>query len=259
MLYLSLARQGYLRNFAYRWTHMLNNAASVLFAFIYISLWQAVAPEQSVDSPYTRAVMMDLIILAQSMAWVSGFLPPGLGIQQTVRTGEIALHMARPVPFFPMILIRELGSVGYQAMFRALPVFALLSLWVGMPKPASGGHLALSLLSAVLASCIGLLLSYTIGLSSLWSMEIRWAHWMHHSLLGLLSGGWVPADLLPGWLGAVAPHLPYAAMIQHPIRIYLGLSGPESLLVQSLWALVLTLWCVWLTGRALQRVVVQGG
>lgn len=259
MLYLYLARQGYLRNFAYRWTHMLNNAASVLFAFIYISFWQAVAPEQSTETVYTRATMMDLIILAQTMAWVSGFLPAGLGIQQTVRTGEIALHMARPVPFFPMILVREWGNVGYQALFRALPIFLLLSVWVGMPRPASAGHLSLALVSAVMGSFIGLLIYYAIGLSSLWTVEIRWAHWMHHSLLGLLSGGWIPADLLPGWLGEVAPHLPYAAMIHHPIRIYMGLSGPESLLVQLLWVLVLALCCIWLTGRALRRVVVQGG
>jgi ABC-2 type transport system permease protein len=259
MLYYQVGRTGYMRNVAYKLSHMLNNLASALFGFMYIAVWQAVAPETSATDPYTRKVMIGMIALAQVFAWVTTFLPAGLGIHNTIRTGAIATDMARPVPYLPMVLARESGNLAYQALYRALPLVVLFAVTVGFPLPGSAGHLLLAVPSVLMGACVGLLLTYTVGLSTLWTVEMRWAHWLYHSVVILMSGGWIPADLLPGWLGKVAPYLPFAAMQFHPIRIYLGLSGPEVLLNQAFWVALLALWCWWLTGRAMQRVVVQGG
>lgn len=248
-----------MRNTAYRWSHMVNNLASAIFGFIYISLWQAVAPESSATDPYTRSVITGMMVLAQTFAWVTCFLPAGLGIQQSVRSGSIALEMARPVPYFPAVLAREAGSLAYQALYRALPLAGLFAVAVGFPGPASAGHLALTLPSLLLGGYTGLTMVYMVGLSSLWTTEIRWAHWLHMGLFPLLSGGWIPADILPGWLGQLAPYLPYASLGYYPIRIYLGFDSWEGLLVQAAWAVALTFICQWLTARALRRVVVQGG
>ena len=237
---------------------MINNVASVIFGFIYIALWQAVAPAPG-PGLYTRSLLTAMMVLAQTFIWVSMFVPGGLGIPLLVRTGSIATEMTRPVPFFALILSREAGSIAYQALFRAVPVALLLALAVGFPRPASSAALALTLPSLVLAAYVNLTLAFTIGIASLWTVEVRWAHWLYSSLIALLSGGWVPADLLPGRLGRVAPYLPFAVLLHYPVRIYLGLIGAEGLAVQGAWALALTLWCRWLTARALHRVVVQGG
>lgn len=259
MLYYQVGRTGYLRNVAYKWSHMINNLASALFGFMYIALWQAVAPETAGADPYTRSTMTGMMALAQVFAWVTSFLPAGLGIQQSIRTGAIATEMARPVPYLPMVLSREAGNVAYQALYRSVPMALLFAATVGFPRPGSAGALLLTVPSLLLASYIGMLLTYTVGISSLWTVEMRWAHWTYHSLLVLLSGGWVPVDILPGWLGKVAPYLPFASQQFYPLRIYLGLSGPGVLVIQGAWALLLTVWCQWLTNRATARVVVQGG
>ncbi|HEY3367714.1 MAG TPA: ABC-2 family transporter protein [Symbiobacteriaceae bacterium] len=260
LLYVHLGRSGYLRNTAYRWAHVINNLASAIFGFIYIALWQAVAPVQgAAGDPYTRSTMTGMMVLAQVIAWASIFLPAGLSIQQGVRTGAIALEMARPVPYFPMVMAREAGATAYRALYRSLPLALLFAVTVGFPRPASAGALLYSIPSVLLAAYVGHALVYTVGISSLWTTEVRYAHWLYSSASTLLSGGWVPANILPGVLGTVAPYLPFAAQAYYPVRIYLGLTGPEGLLVQAAWAAVLTLWCLWLTRRALRRVVVQGG
>lgn len=97
---------------------MINNIASAVFGFIYISLWQSVAPVSATDTPYTRSTMTALMVLAQVFAWVSIFLPAGLNIPMMVRTGSIALEMARPIPFLPMILVRESGTTRAQEAKR---------------------------------------------------------------------------------------------------------------------------------------------
>lgn len=248
-----------MRNTAYKWSHMLNNLASAIFGYIYIALWQAVAPASSTTDPYTASTMTSMMVLAQVFAWVTTFLPAGLGIQAGIRTGAIALEMARPVPFFPMVLAREGGSLAYQFLYRSLPLAVLFALTVGFPRPASAASLALTVPSLLLGTYMALAMVYTVGISALWTTEIRWAHWTYTSLVALLSGGWIPADMMPGWLGKVTPYLPFASQQFYPIRIYLGLDGVRALVLQVAWALVMTAWCWWLTGRALRRVEVQGG
>lgn len=258
-MYVNLARTGYMRNTQYRWSHMINNVASSIFGFIYISLWTAVAPESSAITPYTRTTMTAFVVLAQVFAYVSAFLPAGLGIHTAVRNGDIALQMSKPVPFFALVLARETGNLAYQVLFRAIPIALVLGLAVGFPPPASLLRLILTIPSLLLGGYVGLTIVYTVGISSLWTLEIRWAHWLYWSIITLFSGGWVPSDLLPGVLGEIAPYLPFASQLFYPIRIYLGLSGAEALLVPLVWAGVMTLWCQWLTRLALQRVIVQGG
>jgi len=248
-----------MRNVAYKWSHMLNNVASAIFGFIYIALWQAVAPATSATDPYTRSTMVSMMVLAQVFAWVTTFLPIGLGIQNGIRSGAIALEMARPIPYFPMVLARETGNLAYQALYRSLPLALLFAATVGLPRPASAGHLLLAVPSLLLGAYMGMTLVYTVGISALWTTEIRWAHWTYYSVSTLLSGGWIPPDILPGWLGRVAPYLPFSGQLFYPIRIYLGAAGWRELLLQAAWAAAATLWCHWLTGRALRRVVVQGG
>lgn len=259
MLYARVGRTGYMRNVAYKWSHMVNCVASAIFGFVYIALWQAVAPASSSTDPYTSSTMTSMMVLAQVFAWVTTFFPAGLGIQAGIRSGSIAMEMARPVPFFPMLLAREGGSLVYQMFYRAFPLALIFAVSVGFPAPASAASLALTVPSLLLGAYVGLVLTYTVGVTSLWTTEIRWAHWTYHSAVALLSGGWVPADILPGWLGEVAPYLPFSAQMFHPIRIYLGMAGWRELAVQAAWAMALTAWCYWLTGRAFRRVVVQGG
>ncbi|HWI62167.1 MAG TPA: ABC-2 family transporter protein [Symbiobacteriaceae bacterium] len=256
---MQVGRTGYMRNLAYRWSHMLNNFASAMFGFIYIALWQAVAPATSATDPYTRGTMTHMMAIAQVFAWMTTFLPAGLGIQNGIRTGSIALEMARPVPYFPLVISREAGNLAYAALYRSVPLALVFAVTVGFPLPASWSGLLLTVPSLILGAYMGLTLTYTIGIMALWTTEIRWAHWTYHSLITLLSGGWVPADILPGWVGKVAPYLPFASQQYYPIRIYMGFDRGQGLLVQVAWALVMTVWCQWLTGRALRRVVVQGG
>jgi ABC-2 type transport system permease protein len=259
VVYLQVGRTGYLRNVAYKWSHMINNLASALFGFMYIGLWQTVAPVTSSTDPYTKGTMTSIVVLGQVIAWVTIFLPAGLGIQASVRTGAIALEMARPVPFMPTVLARESGNVAYQFIYRAVPLALLFAVTVGFPMPASLPSLLLAIPSLMLGIAAGLLLVYTVGMTALWTTEIRWAHWTYFSLTNLLSGVWIPANLLPGWLGRVAPYSPLTAQAYYPIRIYLGLSGPEGLAVQAIWVVLLAAWCWYLTGLGMRRVVIQGG
>ncbi|MGE5674630.1 MAG: ABC transporter permease [Mycobacterium leprae] len=259
LLYFYLARSGYLRNTVYRWSHMINNVASALFGYIYVSLWQTVTPVVNHGPGYDRATLVAFAVLGQCLFWITIQMPQGLGIPQSVRTGAIAMEMARPVDYFALVIAREWGNVAYQALYRALPVGLLLGLTVGFPRPASLAASLLTLPSLALAAYVGLMMVYLTGLTSVWTLETRWATWLYAALSNLLAGNWIPANMLPGFLGRVAPYSPFAVQGYYPIRIYLGLTGPDGLWVQLAWAVLLTAYCRWLTARAGHHLVVQGG
>src|SRR5690625_1679366 len=102
--YRLLAQKAYRRNTRYRSAHMINNVASAIFGFIYISIWQAasgspvdisalddvVSPASSVittPDEYTPETMVYYVAFSQVFVWITVFLPSGLGIPQVVRTG----------------------------------------------------------------------------------------------------------------------------------------------------------------------------
>jgi ABC-2 type transport system permease protein len=78
-----------------------------------------------------------------------------------------------------------------------------------------------------------------------------------------LSGFIIPINFLPDWAQPVVRWLPFSAMVQTPVEIYLGqrvgLDMGLAYVHQASWAVV-----VWLAGRlclalAVRRVVVHGG
>jgi ABC-2 type transport system permease protein len=237
---------------------MVNNAASMIFGFVYISIWQAAA-RQGGSGVYSSQMLVWYMAYSQSILWITTFMIAGLDIQIKVRSGAVALEMMRPVDFFLMTVSRELGSLVYSLLFRTLPIAAAFALAVGFYVPSGGLVWIWILLSVVLGAWVGMCLIYLVGISSFWTWEIGWCHTLQYSVNMLFSGYMVPLDLMPPWLEQIARGLPFAAQSFYPVRIYLQLSGPEALLPGAIWAFILTLICLGVTSLARERLEVQGG
>ena len=187
------------------------------------------------------------------------FLSPGLAIPVGVRSGAVSLDLIKPVHYLWYMLSQECGRILYNACYRSLPIALLLSLAVGFRFPSSFYTCLLFVLSLLLGTFIGLLLFYLAGLASFWTTEIRWVHYILLSLVFGLGGQMIPLDLLPGVMGNIAPYLPFSCMIYYPVMTFLELAGPEALIVQGSWALVLTGIALAVTSLARRKVEIQGG
>lgn len=257
MVYLLLASKNFQRNLQYRAAHMINNAASALFGFVYIAIWRAVSPSGTGD--YGGASLTHYIAFCQALLWISTFFPAGLSIGESVRTGAVAVELMRPISFQGYILAREAGGVFYNLLYRSVPLLAVFAVTVGLHKPGAFSSYILTILAAFLASYVGLTLNYLVGLASFWTTEVRWAHSLLYSLTFGLAGYLVPLDLMPRPIGSLARFLPFAAQNFYPARVYLGLDGIEGLLWPTFWALALTVIAHLITRQARRRMEVQGG
>lgn len=273
--YRQLAQKAYKRNTRYRSAHMINNVASAIFGFIYISIWQAASGNpgdisslndavSSISSTvpadvYTPQTMVHYVAFSQVIVWITVFLPSGLGIPQVVRTGAVSLEMLRPVDYHLHIIARETGTLWYNALFRCIPLALVFALTVGLYVPADPTTWPRLAAALVLAAYVAVCLHYLSGIVAFWTVNASWARQILITLHFGLSGFLVPIDLLPGPLPIVARLLPFASLQYVPARVYLELSGIEALIPSVIWAVTLTILCRFVTTKARHKLEVQGG
>ena len=143
-------------------------------------------------------------------------------------------------------------------------VFAML-------LPAGWGIHAPVSLAAFIAGLAGLLLgllcvcaleNITMG-STMRTLDSRGVQAMLNLLMMTLSGNILPLTLFPdSWQKAVTL-LPYAQLLDAPIRLYTGQqplsAAPRILAVQCVWTLLLTCLGLLLWRQNQKRLVIQGG
>lgn len=257
-LYLVLASKAYARNIQYRGSHLLHNFASAIFGYLYACIWIGLGRDHSLGE-YGMLGVMQYITFTQASLWVSSFTTNGLGIPQSVRTGQIALDLMRPVHLFAHLASKEAGQIAYQFLYKSIPVYLIMLLALGLTPVENGRTLPIALLSLAGAAYVSLCLNYLIGISALWTTESSWLYWGNQAMMNLLAGFFIPLQWLPLWLQYMAWASPYPFMLYAPTQLYLGKGEPPLLLGMLAWCAVLTLLCLLATRLLRHKAEVQGG
>ncbi|MBX5476195.1 MAG: ABC-2 family transporter protein [Clostridia bacterium] len=260
MLYVALARASIRKNMAYAWAHMANNVGSALFGIIYIMLWRAAAHGRPLGA-FSARDLESYIAVGQVVLWLTTFLPPYLGIDRHIRTGQIALEFARPVGYMPRVLAAAAGEVAYNAVFRCLPLLVMFTLMGAFPwdKVASPARVAAVAAAFALAAAIGLLVQYLVGIAGFWTTESRWARRLYFALAMFCGGQLFPLQLMPAGLREALTWLPFQAMISFPVSVWLGVDSWQAWTSAALWVAGLAWVGAGLTRKAARRLEVQGG
>lgn len=258
MLFMTLARKMYARNLQYRSAHFVHNIASALFGFIYISIWMGIGESRPLGE-YGMNGMISYVAFNQASLWVAAFLNNGLGLEQSVRTGQIALDLVRPVHLFYQLMSKEWGQIAYQFMYKFLPIYLLYFFVLPLHVPSSILTFLWTAVALTLAAYISICLNYLIGAAALWTTESRWLYWVNYAFSMLLSGFMIPIEWLPSWLASISRHSFYPFLNYIPTRIYLGMETPLSITGSVLWCLFFTGLCLAVTGIMRKKVEVQGG
>ncbi|UJF34170.1 ABC transporter permease [Paenibacillus hexagrammi] len=258
MLFAVLARKAYARNLQYRGSHLLHNAVSVAFGFIYICIWTGFGKDAPLGS-YGEHGMVSYIAFNQSILWVTLFLTNGLGLEQSVRTGRIALDLMRPVHLFYQAMSREWGQVAYQFIYKLIPIYLLYFFVFSLHLPQQASVYGWTVLSLVIAAYISICTNYLIGVAALWTTESRWLYWVNYALSMLLSGFFIPLEWLPGWLRTISSCSPYPYLIYVPTRIYMQLEQGWAVMGGLVWGVVMTSLCLVVTAWVRKKLEVQGG
>ena len=183
-----------------------------------------------------------------------------------IRTGAIAYDLCRPLHLYGYYYARILAQKLTGSVLRAMPMLALAALlpegW-GIALPVSVPALLAALLAlAVGLFCVSALENITMAIT-MRTLDPRGMQFMLSMLMMTLSGNILPLTLFPDRWQRVITLLPYAQLLDAPIRLYTGeyalSSAPEVLLIQCCWTVVLVLAGCALWKRNQQKLIIQGG
>jgi ABC-2 type transport system permease protein len=180
-----------------------------------------------------------------------------------IRSGDIQMDLLRPLDFPYFIITRSAGMTLFNVMVPCLPAFFLGVLFLGLKGPSSLLSGLLFLLSLLLAFLVAVALQFLIGLMAVYTIEARRIVWFYMAVLRFFSGQMIPLWIFPSLLAQIATLLPFQALVNIPLSIYIGrldeAQTAQALGLQAAWAAGLLLLGRLIWGRAYRRLTVQGG
>lgn len=180
-----------------------------------------------------------------------------------VRTGEIAIDLARPLDLQLSLLAADLGRAAYSVLPRGLPPVVVGALTYGLVLPGHASAYLLGAVSVLLAVMISFACRFAVNLLAFWLVEVRGVIGTYVAISNLLCGLLVPVAWFPGWLLLLADATPFPSMLQAPLDVLTARSqGPQALTtlaVQAAWLVGMLALGRLMLARATRRLVVQGG
>ncbi len=261
--YRELAAAEFRRYSTYRLAVVAGVVTQSVFGFIRISvMFAALAASGGTLLGYDQQLASTYVWLGQALiAPLAIFI--WTDIADRVRTGEIAVDLARPVDLQLGWWARDLGRAWFQLLSRGLPPLLIGAVTIGLALPSSWTAYPLGAVSLLIAVSISFTLRYLLNLVSFWSVDIRGFATLYFIVVGPLCGLFVPVHLFPDWLRTIAYATPFPSMLQVPIDVLsgyaVGADAVVAVLTQLGWLVALVVLARVVTWRGALRLVVQGG
>ena len=260
--YLSVFRLRRRLETQYRGAVLGGVICQMFFGIILIAVYRALYAGKPQDYPFTQ--IASYVWLQQ--AFFRMLLASDPDLLDKIRTGGIAYDLCRPLNLYGFYYVRILAQKMMGSLLRAAPmlVFALLlpEGW-GLSAPASAAGFCWALAGLLLGLlCVSAMENITMGFT-MRTLDSRGMQGLLNLLMMILAGNILPLTLFPdSWQKAITL-LPYAQMLDAPIRLYNGQTvpadAPRILLIQTIWILILTGTGMFFWHRNQKRIVIQGG
>ena len=125
-------------------------------------------------------------------------------LAQRIRTGDIAVDLARPVDPMLAHLAADLGRAAFVFLPRGLPPLAVGAVVTGLALPGDPRAYVLGLLSVALAVVVSFACRWLVNLPAFWLLDLRGPMTLYLLVTNILCGLAVPVRWFPEWLAATA-------------------------------------------------------
>jgi len=246
----------------YRAAALAGFGTQLFWGFIRVMIFTAFYQSTTSPQPLTLTETIIYVCLGQALLLL---IPWHIDndVHNLIRTGNVAYELVRPFDIYWLWFSRAIAMRLAPVFLRALPMFVIAGLFLGLDLPASwaaAGAFVLSTIGALLLSS---------AFTTLWSISLLWTITgdgitrLVPSVVAIFSGLIIPLPLFPDWVQPILNFLPFRGILDVPFRLYMGNiqshAAPWLFIQQLLWAAVIIAFGRMLLSRGLRRVVVQGG
>lgn len=232
-----------------------NTVISMLRSLVYVAVVKA--SDDVVGFDTSEAITFAFVSgMIESSYWIT--YPTEIG--ERIRSGDVVTDLYRPVDFQGWWFASEAGRSAFAMLARGLPQLTVALLAFDLATPDTVGSALLFAASLALSFVLVFAWKFVVSLTGFWLLDVRGVVSLAGAVVTVMSGALLPLPLLPDGAAAVLRWLPPAAMINTPFALFAG--GERALphlATQVAWALVLLAAGRVVLGRAVAKVVVQGG
>src|SRR5574342_686658 len=170
--YVALARMAFQRQLAYRFANLsgllTNGFFGLLRAYVLIALFGArsagrVAGYSVRDAITYTGLTQALIAYTALWGWWD--------LMRSIRTGEVASDLSRPLDFFWYWCAQDFGRAAAQLLVRGLPIMAASALVFRITLPPTPLHWLALLAALALALFVSFCWRFIVSLSAFWMQD----------------------------------------------------------------------------------------
>lgn len=255
----AIARASFLQILQYRMRYVTGILTYLVYVSAYAFLWRGIYGDAASLKGFTAADMTAFIALG----WIFRsftFNNIDREVAAEVREGRIAVQLLRPVAYPVAKLVGALGECAFRAVGFTLPIALAVGWAFDVPGPAGAAAAAACAASVLLGFLVMAGLNFLVSLAAFPLKHVEGLLYAKHMAVLLLSGLLVPLSFFPERAARALEALPFAAVSQAPVLLYLGrLPAAGTLASQAVWAVLLWGLSAWLWERSVARLTVQGG
>ena len=255
-------RMRFREEFHYRGAVLGGAVCQTFFGLILIAVYRALYDTR----PQTLPLQDVITYVWLQQCFFRMFLSSDSELTEKIRSGAIAYDLCRPVNTYAYYYVRDMAQKVVGSLLRSVPMLIIAILlpdgW-GIHGPVS----LPALLSALVSLFLGLLCVCALdGIATgftLLTLDARGIQALMNLLMMTFCGNILPLTLFPDSWQRVIRLLPYAQLLDAPIRIYTGsqpLGGAYSVwILQLIWTALLMPAGILLWNVNRKRLVLQGG
>lgn len=265
-MYWSFFKVRFFYNLQYRTAAISGIVTQFFWGVMEIKMFQAFFRADPESFPMTMEqtiayVWLQQAFLALFMVW---FYENELF--DSVRTGNVAYELCRPVDIYTMWFVRTVASRMAKALLRCLPII-IVALCLPKPMrlvlPSSIGTVLLFFLSMMLALLVIVAYSMIVYSVAFFVYNIQGVRMVAQCIAEFFTGSIIPLPFLPDSWQWWIRLLPFASMQNIPLRVYSGnITGEElasALILQVIWIVLLVVIGKGMMYFGMKKTVVQGG
>lgn len=255
---------GIQKRLEYRADFLANMASIVFPIIIQVSIWTNVYGKSREESMYgySAGQMILYVIVA---AVLGRFLSTGFEyeINEDIKEGGLNKYIARPVNYFWYRAFSFWGEKCSAIIPYLISITFALAVSAAFKTALSFTRVAAFMVAVLIALVICFSLYFCIGMLAFWISEVSRVFPAFSVILGLVSGGLFPLDVLGDGFASVKHYLPTNYMLQFPVDLLINkkmdVSIGHSLEAGVIWSILLIALAHILWTKGLKKYVSIGG
>ncbi|HET7771571.1 MAG TPA: ABC-2 family transporter protein [Chloroflexota bacterium] len=263
-LYWEIGKRAFQRQLAYRTANLAGLVTNIFFGYVRAAVLLAAfeGSGAAAVAGYDAAGIVTFTWVTQAFLMVIN-LWGGMGVSETIQTGAVVSDLSKPFSYLGYWLARTLGQSAFFFLFRCVPIVFVGHLMFGLRWPQLPETWLALVVSGLLAILVSFSWNFLIELTGFWVVKTAGVRQFALGIVIFFSGFAIPIPLFPEWLQAIAHALPFAAITQIPVDLFLerhtGLDVIAALATQLFWAGLMLCAAQAMVSLATRHVVTQGG